>query len=128
MFCTGGIRCEKASSLLIERGFEEVFHLKGGILKYLERVESDKSKWEGECFVFDQRVSVDHDLAPGVHSLCFGCQEPISPEEMKDSRYEEGVCCGRCHDKTTEDLKTRRRERMKQVALATERGERHIGS
>ena len=128
MFCTGGIRCEKATSLLLEKGFEEVFHLRGGILKYFEEVPTEHSKWEGECFVFDQRVSVDQDLQPGRYGLCFGCQEPVSPEDMQDPRYEEGVCCARCHAATNDDMRARRRERMKQVELSAERGERHIGS
>ena len=87
-----------------------------------------QSMWEGECFVFDQRVSVNHALEPGRYGLCFGCQEPVSPEEMLDARYEEGVCCPRCHDATSDEMRARRRERMKQVELSAQRGERHIGS
>lgn len=127
MFCTGGIRCEKASSLLLREGFEEVLHLEGGILAYLEQVPREHSSWRGECFVFDQRVAVDHDLRPGVHELCFGCREPISPAEREDPRYEAGVCCSRCEEETSEDTKLARRERSRQMSLASARGARHLG-
>ncbi len=127
MYCTGGIRCEKASSLLLREGFSQVFHLQGGILKYLEQIPQTQSKWQGECFVFDQRVSVDHQLQPGQHRLCYGCQEPVSPEEMAKEQYEAGVSCPRCHDRTDERIKASRRERAKQVALSKARGQRHIG-
>lgn len=127
MYCTGGIRCEKATSLLLRRGFSQVFHLEGGILKYLEEVAPEQSKWRGECFVFDQRVALDHALKPGQHQLCFGCQEPISPEDLLSPLYEAGVCCPHCHDGLTDETRASRRERAKQVALAKARGERHIG-
>jgi len=127
MFCTGGIRCEKASSLLLEEGFSEVFHLKGGILKYLEEVPQENSKWQGECFVFDHRVSVDHALTPGRYKLCYGCQEPVSDEDIASPMFEQGVCCPRCFDGLSAQVKAGRRERARQVELATARGERHIG-
>ena len=128
MFCTGGIRCEKATSLLLREGFDEVFHLRGGILDYLAAVPESESAWRGECFVFDNRVAVDHALEPGQHTLCFGCKEPLSVEDTRAASYEPGVCCPYCVDRTSEALKERRRERSKQVALARERGETHIGA
>ena len=128
MFCTGGIRCEKASALLLREGFDEVFHLEGGILRYLETTPESESRWKGECFVFDQRVALDHGLEPGTHTLCFGCQEPVSLEEARSSLHEHGVCCVRCHERTPQSLRERRRERGRQVALAHRRGKRHIGS
>jgi UPF0176 protein len=127
MFCTGGIRCEKASSLLLEEGFAEVFHLKGGILKYLEDVPQEKSKWQGECFVFDHRVSVDHELAPGSYKLCYGCQEPVSQVDMASPKFEQSVCCPRCFDGLSTQVKAGRQERARQVELAKARGLRHIG-
>ncbi|MFT5042504.1 MAG: UPF0176 protein, partial [Hyphomicrobiaceae bacterium] len=128
MFCTGGIRCEKASSLLLREGFPEVYHLHGGILRYLERVEENDSKWTGECFVFDQRVALNHSLQPGQFSLCYGCQEPIGPEERDHPDFELGVTCPRCAATTSEATRERKRERVRQVELAHSRGERHIGS
>ncbi len=127
MFCTGGIRCEKASSFLLERGFEEVFHLRGGILKYFEEVAQSESKWRGECFVFDQRVTVDHALEPGEHILCFGCRHPVSPEQTQSSYFEEGVCCPDCHAGVDEQTRRSRRERHRQVTLAAARGQAHLG-
>ncbi len=127
MFCTGGIRCEKATSLLLREGFESVRHLHGGILNYLRQIPEAESQWRGECFVFDQRVALNHDLAPGEHSLCFGCQEPLSPEELEHPDYEPSVCCSRCASSTSPELRARRRERARQVALAEGRGERHVG-
>ncbi|MEM6291263.1 MAG: rhodanese-related sulfurtransferase [Myxococcota bacterium] len=126
MFCTGGIRCEKATSLLLREGVEEVFHLKGGILRYLERVPAEQSTWTGECFVFDRRVAVNHALEPGEHVLCYGCLEPLAPEELEHPDYEEGVCCHRCVGGLDEDTRARRRERMKQVAVAKARGHAHL--
>jgi UPF0176 protein len=128
MFCTGGIRCEKATSLLLREGFESVQHLQGGILNYLKQVPVSESEWDGECFVFDQRVALNHDLQPGVHSLCFGCQEPLAPEDLDHPDYEPSVCCARCASSTPPELRERRRERARQVALAKGRGERHVGS
>lgn len=127
MFCTGGIRCEKASSFMIEQGFEEVYHLQGGILKYLEEVPAEQSTWQGECFVFDQRVAVSHGLALGEHSLCHACRHPVSPEEKKSPQFIEGVSCPHCHDSQTEQQRASAAERQKQVELATKRGSVHIG-
>lgn len=127
MYCTGGIRCEKASSLLLGQGFPEVYHLRGGILRYLEKVEQSDSKWDGECFVFDQRVALNHELAPGEHTLCFGCREPLSPAERADPLFEDNVCCPHCAATTDEPTRERRRERARQVELAAQRGQRHIG-
>ncbi|MEL6184784.1 MAG: rhodanese-related sulfurtransferase [Myxococcota bacterium] len=127
MFCTGGIRCEKATALLLREGFEEVYHLEGGILRYLEETPPEQSRWQGECFVFDQRVAVDAQLRPGRHVLCFGCLEPVSPEDQRSPLYEEGVACPRCSERTTEDERVRRRERRRQMLLAEVRGARHLG-
>lgn len=127
MFCTGGIRCEKSTSLMLAHGFEEVYHLQGGILKYLEVVPPDKSLWQGECFVFDERVSVGHGLKPGPHALCRSCRDPL-PAGAKDSPlYELGVSCPRCHARTTEAQKSSARERQKQWEIAKERQTQHIG-
>jgi len=128
MFCTGGIRCEKASSYMKKMGFGKVYHLKGGILKYLEEMPEGKSLWEGECFVFDQRVSVKHGLAPGSHTLCPACRFPLSAKDRKSKKYIEGVACPSCFDKTTAEKKSRAAERHKQVKLSEKRGERHIGA
>jgi UPF0176 protein len=127
MFCTGGIRCEKASSYMLEQGFEEVYHLQGGILKYLEEVPPEQSLWEGECFVFDQRVAVKHGLEIGEYDLCHGCRFPISPEDKRSEEYVEGISCPRCFDKLSEEKKARAAERERQVKLAKQRGEAHIG-
>ena len=127
MFCTGGIRCEKSTAFLKEKGFEEVYHLKGGILKYLEDVPKESSLWEGECFVFDDRVAVNHDLEKGKYDQCHACRFPITEEEKQDERYIQGVSCPRCYDSTSEEQKARYAEREKQMRLAEERGEAHIG-
>ena len=127
MFCTGGIRCEKSTNYLMGQGVDDVYHLKGGILKYLEEVPQDASKWDGECFVFDGRVSVGHGLAEGPHILCHGCRRPLLPEDRNHPAFEEGVSCHHCVDETTETDKARFRERQKQIALAKDRGVRHIG-
>lgn len=128
MFCTGGIRCEKSTSYLVSQGVDEVYHLKGGILKYLEEVPQEDSTWNGECFVFDGRVSVGHGLKEGPHELCYACRRPILPEDMKRPEYEHGVSCHQCINETTEAARAAFRERQKQVRLAAERGGRHIGS
>lgn len=128
MFCTGGIRCEKSTNYLIGQGVDEVYHLKGGILKYLEEVPQEDSTWDGECFVFDARVSVGHGLKEGPHLLCYACRRPIRPEDRDHPAYVEGVSCHHCVDETTETDKDRFRERQKQVALAKARGEKHMGS
>ena len=128
MFCTGGIRCEKSTNYLMSQGVEEVFHLKGGILKYLEEVPAQESSWNGECFVFDGRVSVGHGLQEGPHVLCHACRRPLLPEDTKRPDYEPGVSCHQCVDETSDDDKARFRERQKQIALAKARGERHLGA
>ena len=127
MFCTGGIRCEKASSYLLDQGFEQVYHLQGGILKYLEQVDKKDSLWNGECFVFDQRVTVDHDLKPGGYDQCHGCRRPISDQDKQSEKYLKGVSCPKCYDLLTEDQKQRFTMRQKQIELAQQRGEDHIG-
>ena len=126
MFCTGGIRCEKASSYLLSEGVEEVFHLQGGILKYLEDIPETSSRWQGECFVFDQRVSVGHGLKPGDFTTCHACRRPLSPEDRRRPDFEPGVSCHRCVDDYTEDDRTRFRERQRQVELAAVRGADHF--
>ncbi len=128
MFCTGGIRCEKASAFMLSEGFEEVYHLQGGILKYLEDVPQQDSLWKGECFVFDNRVSVDHQLEKGCYDQCFGCRHPITEQEKHSRQYEAGVCCPHCYDDLTADQATRFRERQKQVELAALRGQAHVGA
>ncbi len=127
MFCTGGIRCEKSTNYLMGLGVEDVFHLKGGILKYLEEVPAADSSWQGNCFVFDARVSVGHGLAEGPHELCYACRMPIMPRDKLRAEYEHGVSCHQCAGQTTEGAKGRFRERQKQIALSEARGERHIG-
>jgi UPF0176 protein len=118
MFCTGGIRCEKASSYLLSQGFEHVYHLQGGILKYLEEIPATESQWEGECFVFDDRVAVTHGLAPGTHQLCWGCGNPISPADLTSPHYEPGICCPRCYTTITPEQRASRTERWRQLQLA----------
>ncbi|MGD2168532.1 MAG: rhodanese-related sulfurtransferase [Gammaproteobacteria bacterium] len=127
MFCTGGIRCEKSTAYMRSLGFTEVFHLEGGVLKYLETVPEEESLWRGECFVFDNRVSVKHRLELGSYGLCRGCRRPLSEEECSDSRYVRGSCCPKCHDSLTDKQLERFAERQKQVDLAHQRGERHLG-
>ncbi len=127
MFCTGGIRCEKSTAYMKEQGFDEVYHLEGGILKYLEDVPKEETMWEGECFVFDGRVAVDHDLNKGQYDQCFACRMPITEEEKQSEHYVRGVSCPKCIDKISEDQKARFEERERQLALAKMRGEEHIG-
>jgi UPF0176 protein len=127
MFCTGGIRCEKASSYMLQQGFEDVYHLQGGILKYLEKIPASESLWQGECFVFDQRVAVGHGLALGEYDQCHACRHPISPEDKAAAEYVEGVSCPHCYDKLTEEKRTSAAERQRQVEIATKRGTTHIG-
>ncbi len=122
MFCTGGIRCEKSTSFLRNQGVDEVYHLKGGILKYLETVPPEQTTWNGECFVFDGRVSVGHGLKIGPHQLCFGCRRPIMPEDVKHEQFELGVSCHQCFDETSEEDKARFRMRQKQIELERKRG------
>ena len=128
MFCTGGIRCEKSTAYLKQQGFDEVYHLQGGILKYLETVPPEESLWQGECFVFDNRVSVTHDLEKGSYDQCHACRLPITEEEKKSEKYIQGVSCHHCYDQKTESQRQRFMEREKQVQLAKSRGEEHIGS
>lgn len=128
MFCTGGIRCEKSTNFLLQQGVENVYHLKGGILKYLEDVPQDQSMWQGECFVFDQRVSVGHGLVPGTLSSCGACRRPITAEDRDHPAYEEGVCCPACKDEYTPADRARFRERQRQMKLAEARGEPHLGA
>lgn len=128
MFCTGGIRCEKSTAYMKEQGFDEVYHLNGGILKYLEEVPKDESLWKGECYVFDNRVSVDHDLQPGKYDLCHGCRFPIRDEDKVSDKYIEGVACPSCFDSQTPEQRARFMERQKQIQLAKERNEAHIGA
>ena len=127
MFCTGGIRCEKASAFMKQNGFEDVYHLKGGILKYLETQPEENSLWDGECFVFDQRVAVKHNLEQGQYDQCFACRHPITEEDKGSPLYVKGVACPKCHDDMSEEQKTRFAERQKQIDLAKQRGETHIG-
>ena len=128
MFCTGGIRCEKSTAYLKEQGFEEVYHLQGGILKYLEDVPKEETMWEGECFVFDDRVAVNHDLEKGSYDMCHACRFPIDEKDMQSDQFELGVSCPHCIDKTSDAEKSRFRERQHQMELAQKRGEAHIGS
>lgn len=127
MFCTGGIRCEKATALMLELGFEEVYHLQGGILNYLSDVSDANNQWRGECFVFDTRVAVDRDLAEGGYVQCHACRRPLSTRDMRSPDYREGVSCPHCVNEADADRLLRLEERRKQVALAAQRGERHIG-
>ncbi len=128
MFCTGGIRCEKATAYMKEQGFEEVYHLQGGILKYLEEVPEEESLWRGECFVFDNRVAVNHSLEPGSYDQCHGCRHPITEEDKQSPEYMKGVSCPRCYHRLTDDQKVRFAERQKQIELARQRNETHIGA
>lgn len=128
MFCTGGIRCEKSTAYLKQHGFEDVFHLKGGILKYLEEQPEDETKWQGECFVFDNRVTVNHKLEKGHYDQCHACRRPISEEDKKSEHYQKGVSCHHCYDKHSKEQVKRFAERERQMQLAKKRGEDHIGA
>jgi len=128
MFCTGGIRCEKSTAFLKQEGVEDVFHLKGGILKYLETIPAEQSLWHGECFVFDQRVSVGHGLVKGSLSLCHACRQPVSESDKASAHYEEGVSCPACFESRTDEQRARYRERHRQEKLAEARGEEHVGA
>ena len=125
MFCTVGIRCEKASIFLKRKGFKNVFQLKGGILNYLNKIEKKDSLWKGECFVFDNRVSLKHKLKQGTYSVCSGCRKPFSPKAKKSNKYEEGVSCPRCYDTLSNSQKTRFRMRQNQINLAKKAGRKH---
>lgn len=126
-FCTGGIRCEKATSFMRYEGFEKVYHLKGGILKYLEEVPPEQSLWNGACYVFDERVAVGQGLEIADFSTCHGCLEPVSAQDRQSAEYEEGVCCPQCAGKLTDMQKTSNRERQRQFELAQKRGAKHLG-
>ncbi len=128
MFCTGGIRCEKSTAYLKEQGFDEVYHLEGGILQYLEDVPKEESLWEGDCFVFDNRVAVNHDLEKSDYHQCYACRLPITDEDMQSEKYESGVSCPHCFGTHTEDQLSRFREREKQVNLAKMRQQEHVGT
>ena len=125
MFCTGGIRCEKASIFLKRKGFKNVFQLKGGILNYLNKIQKKDSLWKGECFVFDNRISLKHKLKQGTYSVCSGCRKPFSPKDKKSNKYEEGVSCPRCYDTLSNSQKTRFRMRQNQINLAKKAGRKH---
>ncbi|NKB75628.1 MAG: rhodanese-related sulfurtransferase [Gammaproteobacteria bacterium] len=127
MFCTGGIRCEKSTAYLKQKGFDEVYHLKGGVLKYLEKVPRDESCWNGECFVFDDRVTVDHELNRGSYDQCHACRLPITEDDKGHEQYQKGVSCPRCYDKVSDEDRARFLEREKQIQLAKLRGESHLG-
>ncbi|MBU27999.1 MAG: hypothetical protein CMD30_01380 [Flavobacteriales bacterium] len=127
MYCTGGIRCEKASSMMIKDGFKNVHHLKGGILNYFEKMNKDESLYDGECFVFDDRVAVKQDLSEGSYDMCHGCRMPITDADKLSKEFIRGVSCPACFDKTTEEQKARYMSRQKQVDLAKERNQKHIG-
>jgi UPF0176 protein len=127
MYCTGGIRCEKSTALLKQQGFDEVYHLKGGILKYLETVPKAESKWQGECFVFDDRVTVNHQLEKGSYDQCHACRLPITDKDKLSAEYQPGVSCPRCFGERTDEDRARYAERQKQIKLARERGQEHIG-
>jgi len=126
MFCTGGIRCEKASVYLDKKGFNNVYQLKGGIINYLKKIKKNKTLWKGECYVFDNRVSIKHGLVPGSFSMCSGCRKPISNNDKKSKKYEEGVSCPNCHDILTNSQKERFRMRQKQINIAKKNGKKHI--
>lgn len=128
MYCTGGIRCEKASAYVKSVGIDQVYQLDGGILKYLEAVKPEESQWQGECFVFDNRVSVDHQIQPTGRGQCFGCRWPLEHGDEQSDRYEAGVSCPRCYDLTTDNQKKRFKQRQRQIALANKRGQTHLGS
>lgn len=127
MFCTGGIRCEKATSWLLEQGFEAVYHLRGGILRYLEETPENETRWQGECFVFDERVAVDHQLRKGSYEQCFACRHPVSAADMASVHYRKGVSCPHCIEAHTPRERERFAERQKQIELARQRGVDHIG-
>ncbi|EDY85537.1 rhodanese domain protein [gamma proteobacterium HTCC5015] len=126
MFCTGGIRCEKSTSYLLDQGFDEVYHLKGGILKYLEEVPEEQSLWRGECFVFDDRVAVKHNLEVGQYDQCHACRHPITEQDKQSPHYVKGVSCPKCYDKLSEEQRQRFAERQRQMELAKQRGESHL--
>lgn len=127
MYCTGGIRCEKASAYLLEQGFSEVYQLNGGILRYLAEVAPEQNAWQGECFVFDGRVAVDDDLRPGEHTMCYSCRRPLSTADRASDKYREGISCPACHDSLTPERRANLEQRWRQVLLAEQRQQKHIG-
>lgn len=127
MYCTGGIRCEKASAWMLEQGFSEVYQLNGGILRYLAEVEPEQNAWQGECFVFDGRIAVDEELRPGEHTMCYSCRRPLSPEDRASVKYREGISCPACHDSLTPERRANLEQRWRQVLLAEQRQQKHIG-
>ena len=128
IFCTGGIRCEKASSYMLNQGFENIYQLNGGILKYLEDIDLNESLWRGECFVFDSRVSVDYELAKGKYKQCYACRRPLSEKDLKSKSYEKGISCAHCINEKTDRQRERFSERQRQVELAKKRNQKHIGA
>jgi len=126
MFCTGGIRCEKTSVYLKKKGFKNIYQLNGGILNYLNKIKKNESLWKGECFVFDNRISLKHGLKLGSYSMCSGCRMPISSKDKRSNKYEEGVSCPNCYDKLTETQKSRFRMRQSQIYKAKQSGKKHI--
>ena len=128
MFCTGGIRCEKATAHLLNEGFEKVYHLQGGILNYLEKVDPTESLWQGDCFVFDNRVTVDHHLQPGKYIACPSCRHSLSEEDLQSDNYSEGISCPYCYATQTDDQRNRAMERKKQIRLSREHGRSHVGA
>ncbi len=127
MFCTGGIRCEKSTNYLLSQGFDQVYHLNGGVLKYLEEIPQEESLWEGECFVFDGRVSVDHNLEEGLYEQCFACRMPLSEEERESDKYQKGIACPHCYDKVSDEQRERFAERQRQIEFSKSRNEEHLG-
>ncbi len=127
MFCTGGIRCEKSTNYLLSQGFDQVFHLNGGVLKYLEEVPQEESLWEGECFVFDGRVSVDHNLEEGLYEQCFACRRPLSEEQRASEKYQLGISCPYCYDTMSDEQRQRFMERQRQIEFSKSRNEEHLG-
>jgi len=127
MFCTGGIRCEKATGLMLQKGFKEVYHLEGGILEYFNRVDTKQSLWDGECFVFDERVTVNQELEQGAYKMCHACRMPLSSEELSSDKYEEGISCPKCYDQLTKEKRDRLAQRNLQMELAKKRQDRHLG-
>lgn len=128
MFCTGGIRCEKSTSLLLKEGFEKVYHLEGGILNYLEKVDPAESLWQGDCFVFDNRVAVDHKLERGDYELCRACRHALTEEDLQSEKFAEGISCPHCYDTLSEEQRVRAAERQKQVEISKALGRKHIGA
>jgi len=127
MFCTGGIRCEKATGLMLQKGFKEVYHLEGGILEYFNRVDSKQSLWDGECFVFDERVTVNQELQQGAYKMCHACRMPLNSKDLSSPEYEEGISCPKCYDHLTQEKRDRLAQRNLQMELAKKRQERHLG-